>query len=208
MHLDLQGPAGRLEALWEEAPEPRAAAVVCHPHPRFGGTMHTHAVHRIARAARGAGISTLRFQFRGVGRSSGAHDDGRGEVGDVQAALGWLAGERPALPRLLAGFSFGAWMALEAAGAEPAVRGVLCAGLAVRALPSAAARACAAPVAVVQAERDEYGPPAEVEAALRGARGPRRVAVVHGASHLFAEDLGTLEHRAREAFTWLLAHAE
>jgi alpha/beta superfamily hydrolase len=170
--------------------------------------MHTHAVHRIARAARGRGVSTLRFQFRGVGLSQGRHDGGRGEQGDVRAALAWLADRQPGRPRLLCGFSFGAWMALLAGCPDPSLTGLLCAGLAVRSFDLAApARGCPHPVAAVQAERDELGSPGEVEALFQGAAAPRRLAVVPGASHLFTEDLPGLEREAGLAFDWLLRGA-
>lgn len=207
LRVDLDGPAGRLEALWEEPPSPRAAAVVCHPHPLHGGTMHTHAVHRLARAARAQGVSTLRFQFRGVGLSHGSHDGGRGEQGDVRAALAWVAERAPALPRLVGGFSFGAWMAVAVGCADPAVRGVLAAGLPLVKADLSPARACEKPLATLQAEADEFGSPAEVEALLAGSAAPRRLARVAGASHLFTEDLAALEREAGAAWGWLLAEA-
>jgi len=172
--------------------------------------MHTHAVHRLARAARGQGIGTLRFQFRGVGLSHGVHDAGRGEQEDVRAALAWVAARAPSLPRLVAGFSFGAWMAVAVGCADPAVRGVLAAGLPVRLYDLTAARACRKPLAAVQASRDDFGAPEEVEALLggpAGRAGPRRVAAVEGASHLFTEDLPGLEREAGAAFGWLLGEA-
>jgi alpha/beta superfamily hydrolase len=206
MQLDLVGPAGRLEALYETPEAPRFAAVVCHPHPLFGGTMNNHATYRLAKAVRSAGGACLRFNFRGVGRSAGSHDAGRGEVGDVQAALAFLAERHPDLPRYACGFSFGAWMALEAGCPDPAVRAVLCAGLAlkIREAATATLRRCAKPVAIVQAEKDEFGTPAEVEAVLAGAAGPRRLTPVQGCTHLFTEDLAMLEREASGALDWLL----
>jgi alpha/beta superfamily hydrolase len=207
--IELEGPAGRLEALFEEPPAatpPRFAAIVCHPHPKYGGTMHTHAVYRLARAIRSRGGATLRFNFRGVGLSAGAYDGGRGEADDARAALAWISQHRPDLPRLAAGFSFGAWMALEAGCADPAVRAILCGGLALRLREAAvqAAVECATKVAVVQAERDEFGTPAEVEAALAGSAGPRRVTVLPGATHLCTEDLAGFEREAALAVDWLV----
>lgn len=164
--------------------------------------MHTHAVHRIARAARGRGVSTLRFQFRGVGLSAGTHDGGRGERDDVRAALGWTSRQRPGEPLLLAGFSFGARVAVEVGGLAP-VAGLLLAGIADRA-SGEAARACVKPVACIQAEGDEFLAPAELAALLGGSRGPRRTSVIHGTSHLFTEDLDSLEREAGAAVDWLL----
>jgi alpha/beta superfamily hydrolase len=206
VQVELAGPAGRLEALYEASEAPRFCAIVCHPHPLFGGTMHNHATYRIAKAVRAIGGASLRFNFRGVGLSAGTHDAGRGEADDARAAFAYLARRHPDLPRLACGFSFGAWMALEAGCPDPAVAGVLCAGLALslREIATHAARTCAKPVAVVQAERDEFGPPAEVERTLAGAAAPRRLAVVNGATHLFTEDLPALEREASAALAWLL----
>ncbi len=208
--IDLDGPAGRLEALLEEPAEPRFAAVVCHPHPRFGGTMHTHAVYRLARALRTSGGTTLRFNYRGVGRSAGAYDQGRGEADDTRAALEALAAGHPGLPLYAAGFSFGAWMATLAGGRDPRVRGLLLAGVALRAVDLDLARDAAdlrgveKPVAVIQAADDQLGPPVELARELAGSRGPRRVEIVPGATHLFTEDLDALEREAEAATSWLL----
>jgi uncharacterized protein len=206
VHVDLEGPAGRLEALHEAPEGPRFAAIVCHPHPLYSGTMHNHATYRIARAIRAQGGATLRFNFRGVGLSAGAHDGGRGEADDGRAALAYLAGRHPDVPLLACGFSFGAWMALEAGCGDARVAGVLCAGLALslREVATEAARSCPKPVAVIQAESDEFGTPDAVERALAGATSPRRLATVKGATHLFTEDLAALEREASAAAAWLL----
>jgi alpha/beta superfamily hydrolase len=203
VRLDLTGPAGRLEALLEEPAEPRFAVLVLHPHPLHGGTMHNHATYQIARAARLAGGATLRFQFRGVGRSAGQHDGGPGELADARAALSWLGGRFPALPLFTSGMSFGAWIALQLGCAEAAVRGILAAGAASRAFALDFVRGCPKRVAVVQAERDEFGSPEEVGAFLEGPADRRRLAVLPGATHLFLEDLPGLQREATAAFGWL-----
>jgi alpha/beta superfamily hydrolase len=209
VQADIHGPAGRLEALLEDAPGAAFAAIVCHPHPLFGGTMHTHAVHRIAKAVRAKGGIALRFNFRGVGRSAGTYGGGDGEAEDARAALDWLAGARPGTELLACGFSFGAWMALLAGGGDARVAGLLLAGLALRApdlarfRESALVREVAKPVAVVQAEADEFASPDEVRAAVEGSRGPRRLATVKGARHLFTEDLAALQREAEAALDWL-----
>lgn len=119
----IEGPAGRLETLIEEpaaGAAPRYAAVVCHPHPLFGGTLHNKVVHTLARSLRMGGAATVRFNFRGVGGSEGRHDDGVGETADTLAAVAWARLRWPAVPLLLAGFSFGAAVAIRAAAeADP-----------------------------------------------------------------------------------------
>ncbi len=104
----LPGPAGRLEALLEEPDDqsPHLAVVLCHPHPRFGGTMHNKVVYRLARGLRAAGAVVLRFNFRGVGASHGEYGEMAGEIEDARAALAWLRERYPELPFALAGFSF------------------------------------------------------------------------------------------------------
>jgi alpha/beta superfamily hydrolase len=217
VQLDLQGPEGRLSALLEGPSAGGAAswfaALVCHPHPRFGGTMHNHATYRLAKAVRAAGGDVLRFDYRGVGRSAGTYGGGDGEALDAAAALDWLARERAGVPLLACGFSFGAWMAIVAGGGDPRVAGLLVAGLALRApdlarfRESGRARDVEKPLAVVQAERDEFGTPDEVRAALEGSRGPRRVVAVAGATHLFTERLEALQREAEQAVAWLLGRS-
>src|SRR6266700_8352116 len=113
----VEKPGGRLEAiLWKPSfvKRPPLAAVVCHPHPLFGGTMHNKVVYQTAKTLHRLGLPVLRFNFRGAGLSEGAHDEGRGELDDVSAALDFLAAEYPGAPILLAGFSFGSWVGLRA----------------------------------------------------------------------------------------------
>ncbi|HZZ83915.1 MAG TPA: hypothetical protein VFE30_05205 [Anaeromyxobacteraceae bacterium] len=210
MQVDLQGPSGRLEALYEEPSRARFAAVVCHPHPRFGGTMHNHATFRLAKAVRALGGATLRFNYRGVRLSAGTYDHGIGEAGDARAALAFLAARRPELPRLACGFSFGAWVALRAGCGDEAVRAVVCAGVALREVsdrPLELLRSCAKPLAAVQAERDEFGAPESVRELLQGAAGPREFIEVGGATHLFTEKLPEYQRACEEALRWALGEA-
>src|ERR1041385_7136937 len=130
--LFIPGPAGQLEALLETDPAAgpvRSAVVVCHPHPRYGGTMRNKVVHRVARGARRAGAAVLRFNFRGVGGSSGEYDGGIGEQDDFRAALTYLAEKIPGLPLNAAGFSFGARVSLQASCSDPRVDLVIAVGL-------------------------------------------------------------------------------
>jgi hypothetical protein len=161
---------------------------------------------------RAAGGVSLRFNFRGVGRSAGAYDHGRGEAEDAAAALAMLAGRWPALPRLACGFSFGAHAAVAAGLRDPGVAGHLLAGLVVTRrddLPRdlAALVATPRPAAVVQAELDEFGTSEAVRDALAGSMGERLLLPVTGATHLFVGKLDELQAAAEEAVRWLLAAA-
>jgi alpha/beta superfamily hydrolase len=207
--IDIEGPAGRLEALLEGPPSPAFVALVCHPHPALGGTLHNHATYRLARAVRAAGGSSLRFNFRGVGRSAGGYDHGRGEALDAAAALAFLRDRFPSLTRLVGGFSFGAHAAIAAAADDPAAAGLLLAGLVVARrddVPRDLGALTADPrrAAVLQAERDEFGAPEAVREALRGSVGERRITAIAGAGHLFGGRLDELEAAAAEAVRWLL----
>jgi hypothetical protein len=207
MHVDVAGPAGRLEGLLESPASPRFAALVLHPHPALGGTMHNHATYQIAKAALDAGGVALRIQFRGVGLSEGSHTGGPGELADARAAMLWLGGRYPALPVLLGGMSFGAWIALELGCADPGVEGILAAGLASRTLQLGFLPSCERRVAAVQAAADELGSVEEVTALMAGPPSARRLRVVPGTTHLFLEDLDALRREAREAWEWLSAPA-
>ena len=122
--VEIEGPAGRLEGILE-APQtdavPDAVAVVCHPHPQHQGTMRNKVVHTVARACNRMGLPALRFNYRGVGASEGAYDEGDGETLDVIAAARWMRDRYPDAELWLAGFSFGAWVSIRAAAElEPA----------------------------------------------------------------------------------------
>ncbi len=126
--LFLAGPAGRLEALIEEpdGAAPNSAALVCHPHPQHGGTMHNKVVYRIARGLRRAGFAVLRFNYRGVTLSVGAYAHGEGELDDARSAVHYLRERYPGLPYSLAGFSFGSGiiLRLECSGPDAGARPV------------------------------------------------------------------------------------
>ncbi|HEX4156680.1 MAG TPA: alpha/beta family hydrolase [Acidobacteriaceae bacterium] len=188
---DLRGPAGRLEALLNTGhPDAFYAALVAHPHPLGGGTLHNKVVYHAAKTFSAFGLPVLRFNFRGTGLSEGAHDQGRGEVDDLRAALDWLD-KNYSLPILAAGFSFGANITLRACCGDARVRGLVGLGLPVRAegrdykydfLP-----ACSAvPKLFVSGDHDQFSPRAALEAELSSAAEPKRILFIEGADHFFA----------------------
>jgi alpha/beta superfamily hydrolase len=188
---DLRGPAGRLEALLNTgASDALYAVVVAHPHPLGGGTMHNKVVYHAAKAFSSFGLPVLRFNFRGVGLSEGVHDGGSGEVDDVRAALDWMDREFR-LPVLFAGFSFGANVGLRACCGDARVRGMVGLGLPVEAEGRTYAYnflpACGAvPKLFLSGDQDQYGPIAQVEAAVTLALPPKKLIWIPGADHFFA----------------------
>jgi alpha/beta superfamily hydrolase len=194
---------GQLEAIVREPEAPIAAAVVCHPHPLGGGTMNNNVVYRLAKALAEGGIAALRFNFRGVGASTGTHANGVGEEDDVRAALDWLRARHPTLPLWMTGFSFGARVGLAVGARSDDVVKLLGVGLALRMFDHSVLTGCAKPKAFIQASEDEYGGRAEIEAVVAGMLEPKRLWIVEGASHLFPGHLDPFAAAAREAVAYL-----
>jgi hypothetical protein len=197
----IPGPAGRLEALLEEPEEesPRRAVVLCHPHPRFGGTMHNKVVYRLARGLRAAGAAVLRFNFRGVGGSHGAYGEMTGEIEDARAALAWLRERYATLPFALAGFSFGGRAITELGCAIAGAQFLLAAGFSTRLGCIAYLETCAVPKVFVQSTHDQFSPRAEFERVYAGFAEPKRVVWIEAADHFFVGALEQVEEAAREA---------
>jgi alpha/beta superfamily hydrolase len=193
--LFLEGPAGRLEALLNAGAAAAAhAALVCHPHPLFGGTLHNKVVFHTMKALNSFGFPVLRFNFRGTGLSHGEHDHGNGEVEDVRTALDWLDAEFH-LPMVFAGFSFGAAIGLRAASPDTRVQALI--GVGTPVVPVAAdaeapriykfdfLRACAKPKLFVSGARDQFGPRAKLEELVASVPEPKKLVVIEGADHFF-----------------------
>jgi uncharacterized protein len=213
--LFLEGPAGRLEALLNAgAQNATHAAVVCHPHPLFGGTLHNKVVFHTMKALNRFGFPVLRFNFRGAGLSQGEHDHGAGEVEDVRTALDWLDAEFH-LPLLFAGFSFGSAVGLRAACPDGRVQALI--GIGVPAIPVAAdveaprvytfdfLRDCVKPKLFVSGARDQFGPRDKLEALVASAADPKKLVVIEGADHFFEGRLRelreTIEAWVKEALS-------
>ena len=198
--LFIDGPAGRLEALLElpEHGEPREAALVCHPHPLYGGTLHNKVVHRLARGFRRNGAAVLRFNFRGVGKSEGAYDHGNGETEDARACLRWLLAQHSGLPYTLAGFSFGSRVILRLGCELKTAARVVAAGYPTRAGELAGLVACVAPKIFIQSTHDQYGPRQELEPLFEQLPEPKRLIWVEAADHFFAGALENFEEAVYE----------
>jgi uncharacterized protein len=198
----IAGPAGRLEALlWTApAPDPPLVAVVCHPHPLFGGTMHNKVVYQAAKALHLRNLPVLRFNFRGAGQSEGVHDRGIGEQDDVRAALNYLAAEFPRAQVLLAGFSFGSVVGLRVGCADQRVSDLIGLGIPVNHSDLTYLRDSAKPKLIIQGGNDQFGSRANVEALYATLPEPKRLVIIAGADHFFA---GQLEKVRSTMDAWL-----
>jgi uncharacterized protein len=203
--FDIAGPAGRLEAiLMHPDGPPRAAAVVCHADPTQGGVMHFKVVFRAAKALQTEGLAALRFNFRGVGRSEGTHDNGRGEQDDVRAAIAEVERRFPGLPVVIGGFSFGSSMALHVACAEARIRAAFALGFPLsRVSDPSFLRTCATPRLFVQGAQDVFGPAEKIRAFVEPLPEPKSLTIVPEADHFFGGHLDEMQEAVR---AWAATH--
>ena len=195
---------GQLEAIIKEPGEqpPRGTALVLHPHPLGGGTMHNKVVFRAAAALNDAGLITLRVNFRGVGQSSGSHDEGRGELDDVRAGLKYLETNYAGLPITLCGFSFGARVGLEVGITDPLVVNLISIGTPLNKYDLGFLSSCRKPILFVHGEHDEFGAASQVKqlASELEQKTVVTLRIIPGADHFFAGHLDEL----KEAITsWM-----
>jgi len=194
----ITGPAGRLEALLNTGEaNARYGALVCHPHPMFGGTMHNKVVYAAMKALNGFGFPVLRFNFRGAGLSEGEHNAGRGERDDVGAALEWLDGEFH-LPVIFAGFSFVAAVGMPVACNDSRVKALISLGTPVaaegRAYQYDFLRDCSKPKLFASGGCDQYASRTQLEQIVAVAAGPKKLVIVGEADHFFASQLDELRN--------------
>lgn len=197
-HVDLYGSAGRLEALYRDLQDPAGVAVVCHPHPLGGGTLHNKVVFRAARGLEAANVATLRFNFRGVGASSGQHEEGEGELGDVTAAIEWAKRKHPDKKLFVGGFSFGSWVASRVACERTDVDAIFLIGTPVNKYDFGYLRHCERPILFLHGTRDEHGDVSKVEQLIPTVRNAESV-IITGADHFFTKQLEAVEETMR---TW------
>jgi alpha/beta superfamily hydrolase len=202
--LFLEGPSGRLEALLNMgANDATHAALVCHPHPLFGGTLHNKVVFHTMKALNSFGFPVLRFNFRGTGLSQGEHHHGIGEQDDVRTALDWLDREFH-LPMIFAGFSFGAAVGLGPACADARVQSAIGVGIPVAAIDDRSydfsfLAGCHKPKLFVSGARDQFGPRPALENLINSLPEPRKLVIIEGADHFFE---GRLKELRDSIETW------
>ena len=198
----IPGPEGQLEALLDEPAAVggvneeglvergldsglHAAVVLAHPHPQYGGTMHTKVVYQAAKAFKRIGCAVLRFNFRGTGMSAGAFDEGRGEMDDFRAAVTFMRSQYPAAPIWAAGMSFGAWIALTVGASDSRVTTLIGIAPPLSRYDFETVRTSRKPKFFIQGERDELCPLKEMQEFYARAADPKELAVIDAADHLF-----------------------
>ena len=196
--VDLHSSAGRLEALYRELQDPAGVAVVCHPHPLGGGTLHNKVVFRAARGLEAANVATLRFNFRGAGGSAGRHDQGEGEQDDFTAALNWIIKKHPGKTVFAGGFSFGSWVSSRVGCETPVVDALFLIGTPVNKYDFGYLRDCEKPILFLHGTQDEHGDVDKVEKLSQTVRNAESV-IVTGADHFFSKQLDAVEETMR---TW------
>jgi alpha/beta superfamily hydrolase len=199
--LTLEGPAGPLEALLLEREDGHHAfaALICHPHPLYGGTLHNKVVHRAATTLFGLGGLVLRFNFRGVGKSQGRHDRGQGELEDARAALRWLRDRDAAGPLWVAGFSFGSWVGARLAASEAGIEQLLLIAPPVSTQDFSSMRTASVPKTVFHGTADTTSPIAPLREQFPTWADPKRLYEIAGATHFFDKQLADLSHAMSEA---------
>src|ERR1700730_13959538 len=171
----------------------RGAALVLHPHPLFGGTMHNKVVFRAASALNDAALLALRINFRGVGQSTGEHDEGRGERADVRAGLDYLAENYPGKEITLCGFSFGARVGLDVGIGDQRVRRLISIGTPVDKYDFSFLEQCRKPILFVQGDRDEFGDVERLRDLVSEIKAPVELQIIKGAGHFFDDQLDELK---------------
>jgi hypothetical protein len=199
--VTLPGPAGRLEGLLQErrGREPPLVAVVCHPHPLYGGTMHNKVVHRMAAVLHGLEAAVLRFNFRGAGRSQGKFDGGAGELEDARAAIAFLRRRHAGARSWVAGFSFGSWVAARLAASEPGVERMVLTAPPVRTQSFDVLRTSTVPKLVLQGTGDDVCPLEALEPEYSSWAEPKDLIRIQGANHFFDRQLAVLAQAMDQA---------
>ena len=199
--MAVAGPTGRLETLVEESPAdpapPSYVAVLCHPHPLFGGTLHNKVVHTLARSLRERGAATVRFNFRGVGASEGQHEGAAGETDDALAVARWASERWPGVPLLWAGFSFGGAIAIRAA-AELQPQWLVTVAPAVDRVSVEGVRMPQVPWLIVQGDADDVVSTASVSEWAARQAPHARLRLLPGVGHFFHGHLHELADCVRE----------
>lgn len=216
MQREIQGPAGRLEVLLDMPAHRgvtsdgllatgadaaiRAAVVLGHPHPQFGGTMHTKGIYHTAKGLSRIGCAVLRFNFRGVGKSEGTFDEGNGEREDFRAALDFMTERFPGVPLWAGGMSFGSWVGLDVGVRDPRVSLLLGVASPVNKWDFSAVETSPKPKFFIHGEMDEICGFREINAFYARCADPKELIIIDGSDHLFNGVVGEVADAVQELF--------
>jgi uncharacterized protein len=196
LHINIPTPQGHLEGILkpeEQGAIPKFAGLVCHPHPLGGGTMHNKVVFKVSQTLQSMHIPALRFNFRGVGHSTGIYDEGRGEMDDVRYALEFLSRRYPGLPVILAGFSFGSYVGMRVAAIDDRVRAMIGLGVPARMFEGETLQGCHKPKLLIHGTEDEVAPYILTARWFEEVPAPKSLVAVEGADHFFQGRLDEVE---------------
>src|SRR5579859_4852314 len=188
LHVNIPTPQGHLEGILkpeEEGSEPKLAGLVCHPHPLYGGTMHNKVVFKTAQSLQALNIPALRFNFRGIGHSSGNYDEGRGEMDDVRYALEFLSRRYPGVPVVLGGFSFGAWVGLRVGANDDRVQAMIGLSTPARLFDGETLQECHKPKLFIHGSADDVAPYDLAVKWFEQVPAPKQMIEIEGADHFF-----------------------
>ena len=196
LHVNIPTPQGHLEGILkpeEEGTHPRYTGLICHPHPLYGGSMHNKVVFRAAQTLQQLNIPALRFNFRGVGHSTGSYDEGRGEMDDVRYALEFLSRRYPGVPVILGGFSFGAYVGLRVAASDDRAQVLLGMGVPARSFNGDTLQQCHKPKLFIHGTQDEVAPYDLALQWFEQVPAPKSMVEVQGADHFFKDRLDEVQ---------------
>jgi alpha/beta superfamily hydrolase len=196
LHVNIPTPQGHLEGILkpEEAGSvPHYVSIICHPHPLGGGTMHNKVVFKVSQTLQRMNIPALRFNFRGVGHSSGTYDEGQGEMDDVRHALEFMSRRYPGVPAIIAGFSFGAFVGIRVAATDDRVQAMIGLGVPARLLGSETLQGCYKPKLFIHGTHDEIAPYDQAARWFELVPPPKSMIAVPGADHFFQNRLDEVQ---------------
>ena len=196
LHINIPTAQGHLEAILkpeEDGSHPLYTALVCHPHPLGGGTMHNKVVFKAAQTIHSLNIPTLRFNFRGVGHSTGTYDEGRGEMDDVRFALDFLSRRYPSVPAIVAGFSFGSYVGLSVAANDDRAQALIGLGVPAKWFENNTLQGCQKPKLFIHGTEDELAPYAATKEWFEQVPAPKRLIAIEGSDHFFQGHLDEVQ---------------
>jgi len=196
LHVNIPTPQGHLEGILkpeEEGSQPQYAGLICHPHPLYGGTMHNKVVFKVAQTLQALNIPALRFNFRGVGHSTGTYDEGRGEMDDVRFSLDFLSRRYPGISVILGGFSFGSYVGLRVAATDDRAQAMIGLGVPARMLEHETLQGCHKPKLLIHGTKDELAPYNLTVRWFEQVPAPKSLVAVQGADHFFQDRLDEVQ---------------